>query len=184
METKIFLSVGNMAKRFDLSRSTLIYYEEIGLLKPSQRTAANYRVYVNKDIEQMERIQLYRSTGVSLKEIKELLSNPISSKSETKFAETFEQRLGSINDEIKSLRQQQRILIKLLKTESAQLNSKTMTKEIWSDMLRSAGLDEVGMLEWHIQYEKSAPQAHQDFLQSLGLDDEEIANIRKKAKKS
>jgi len=34
-----------LAGRFGLSRSTLLYYDSIGLLSPSERTASNYRLY-------------------------------------------------------------------------------------------------------------------------------------------
>ncbi|MEW8208138.1 MAG: MerR family DNA-binding transcriptional regulator, partial [Candidatus Thiodiazotropha taylori] len=38
------LTVGQVAKRYQLSRSTLLYYDNKGVLKPSGRNHANYRV--------------------------------------------------------------------------------------------------------------------------------------------
>ena len=38
-------TAGKLARRYALSRSTLLYYHRIGLLVPSGRSAANYRVY-------------------------------------------------------------------------------------------------------------------------------------------
>jgi len=49
-------------------------------------------------------------------------------------------------------------------------------------MLRAAGLDEDGMWNWHIEFEKNTPEAHQDFLESIGISSEEIALIRDKSK--
>ena len=43
------LTIGKLARKFDLSRSTLLYYDRIGLLKPSGRTRANYRVYTPRN---------------------------------------------------------------------------------------------------------------------------------------
>jgi hypothetical protein len=54
-----------------------------------------------------------------------------------------------------------------------------MYKERWVSMLRAAGPDEDGMSRWHQQFEKQAPEAHQDFLESLGLSRQEIRNIRR-----
>lgn len=38
------------------------------------------------------------------------------------------------------------------------------------------------MDKWHAEFEHSAPQAHQDFLASIGIDGEEIARIREYAR--
>ena len=45
-------------------------------------------------------------------------------------------------------------------------------------MLRATGLDEDEMRTWHVEFERMAPQAHQDFLESLGFDAERIAEVR------
>jgi hypothetical protein len=37
------LSVSQIAKKFGLSRTTILYYESCGLLKPALRTRADYR---------------------------------------------------------------------------------------------------------------------------------------------
>jgi len=42
-------TVGSLARSFGLSRSTLLYYDSIGLCKPSGRSAANYRTYTEND---------------------------------------------------------------------------------------------------------------------------------------
>jgi hypothetical protein len=36
-------------------------------------------------------------------------------------------------------------------------------------MLRAAGLDEDGMWAWYEEFEKSSPEGHQDFLESIGI---------------
>lgn len=53
-----------------------------------------------------------------------------------------------------------------------------ITKETRVSMLEAAGLDEERMRNWHIEFEKSSPEAHQDFPESIGIDDDEIALIR------
>ena len=51
--------------------------------------------------------------------------------------------------------------------------------ETWVNILRKSGLDDEGMTNWHKEFERNAPEAHQDFLEGLGLPVEEIQNIRK-----
>ena len=45
-------------------------------------------------------------------------------------------------------------------------------------MLRAAGLDDAGMQKWHCEFEQRSPEAHQAFLESLGIDIHEITQIR------
>jgi len=53
-----------------------------------------------------------------------------------------------------------------------------MNKETWVSILRASGLDEAGMRNWHIEFEKTSPEAHQDFLESIGIEKDEIELIR------
>ena len=52
-----------------------------------------------------------------------------------------------------------------------------MTKEIWVSILEASGLDGEGMRQWHIEFEKTSPEAHQDFLESIGIETDEIKMI-------
>ena len=42
-------TITRLAKQFKLSRSTLLYYDRIGLLRPSGRSPSNYRLYTGSD---------------------------------------------------------------------------------------------------------------------------------------
>ena len=60
-----------------MSVRTLHYYDEIGLLKPSEIDAQNgYRLYDEKSLERMQEILFYRELDFSLKTIAEILSSP------------------------------------------------------------------------------------------------------------
>ena len=167
-------TIGQVAKKYSLSRSTLIYYDSIGILSPSGRSESNYRLYSDNDLDKMDRIMLFRSAGLPLEAIALLLE-----KQGSELDLTLEQRLFSINSEIQGLRNQQKVILKILEIENFERNSRVVTKELWVSMLKAAGLDETGMRNWHIEFEKSSPEGHQDFLESIGLDNEEIAMIRK-----
>ncbi|MEL7069606.1 MAG: MerR family transcriptional regulator [Cyanobacteria bacterium J06581_3] len=70
------LQVGELAKQTGLSIRTLRYYDEIGLLVPSHRTEAEYRLYSEEDIARLQQILSLRQLGFALKEIRECLENP------------------------------------------------------------------------------------------------------------
>jgi DNA-binding transcriptional MerR regulator len=170
-------TIGHVSKKYSLSRSTLIYYDKIGVLSPSGRSESNYRLYSDTDLEKMKRIRLFRSAGLSLEAIASLLDTEGGD-----LNSSLEQRLVSINSEIQGLRSQQKVILKLLQDEDMAQNSRVITKETWVSMLAAAGLDEEGRRNWHIEFEKSSPEGHQDFLESIGIDGEEIALIRQWSK--
>lgn len=170
-------TIGQIAKRFALSRSTLLYYDTIGLLSPTGRSQANYRLYTDNDVRRMEQIQMFRETGLPLETIKTLLQAETSSP-----ASILADRLQKISEEIACLRQQQHVIIKLIGPSRSFADAGVMTKARWVSTLAAAGLDEDGMDKWHAEFERSAPQAHQDFLASLGLDAREISLIRENSR--
>ena len=58
---------------FNLSRSTLLYYHRIGLLRPNARSPAGYRLYSDDDKERLTAICNFRQAGLGLEEIRKLL---------------------------------------------------------------------------------------------------------------
>lgn len=170
-------TIGQISKRFGLSRSSLLYYDSIGLLSPSARSEANYRLYTDAEVQRMEQIQIFRHTGLPLESIKELLQTDQSSPSAI-----LARRLQSIHQQMLQLRAQQQVISKLLGSNQTLSEFAFMTKQRWVSMLAAAGLDEEGMWKWHAEFERSAPDAHQDFLVSLGIDPAELATIRQKSR--
>ena len=59
-----------------ISMRTLRYYDEIGLLKPSRKSEAGYRLYDDKALEQLQQILFFREFDVPLKEIMTVMENP------------------------------------------------------------------------------------------------------------
>ena len=59
-----------------ISVRTLHYYDEIGLLKPTKKSDAGYRLYDDKALETLQQILFFREFDISLKEIKAVLDNP------------------------------------------------------------------------------------------------------------
>jgi DNA-binding transcriptional MerR regulator len=69
-----FYTIEQVATRTGFTKRTLRYYEEVGLLPPTDRTEGNYRRYSEDDIERLDRIKNLRDLmGFSLTDIRELL---------------------------------------------------------------------------------------------------------------
>jgi MerR family transcriptional regulator, repressor of the yfmOP operon len=70
------LRIGDAAARVGVSTRTLRYYDELGLLSPSQYTAGGERRYRDSDLVQLRRIlELREALGMNLEEIKEFLQS-------------------------------------------------------------------------------------------------------------
>ena len=171
------LTAGRLARRCGLSRSTLLYYDRIGLLRPSGRSDAGYRLYAEADLARLERILLYRETGLPLAVIRTLLDAETGS-----LAGVLESRLAAVNSEIAGLRAQQRLILQLLGEEAAAPATRALDKRGWVEILRASGMDEEGMRCWHREFETLNPEAHQDFLESIGIPPGEIRDIREQAR--
>lgn len=73
-EATTLSTIEQVATRTGLTKRTLRYYEEVGLLLPTGRTEGNYRRYSEDDIQRLERIKNLRELlGFSLNDIRELL---------------------------------------------------------------------------------------------------------------
>jgi DNA-binding transcriptional MerR regulator len=169
-------AISTVAKKFGLSRSTLLYYDRLKLVRPSYRTAAGYRLYSTEDEKRLTQICRYRETGLSLAAIKRLLEDEAPSHS--LLSDALHQRLTELNHEIASLRRQQQVVLNLLPRKGQDSLARAMTKEKWVALLRSLGLSDAEMIQWHVAFERQSPLAHQDFLESLGLPEAEIRRIR------
>jgi DNA-binding transcriptional MerR regulator len=71
------LKVAAVARRAGVSVRTLHYYEEIGLLKPSGRTASGHRLYTPADIQRLQQIRSLQQLGLSLSAVGDCLSGGI-----------------------------------------------------------------------------------------------------------
>ena len=172
-------TIGKLVKAFNLSRSTLLYYDRIGLLKPSARTESDYRVYSEQDFNRMSKIALYKKAGLSLEAIAEILDS-----ADDHLSNILEQRLESLNSEMSRIRQQQQFILQLLGNDALLTNAKTMNKAQWVKILADSGMDQAAMHQWHVEFERNLPEAHHDFLEALGMSKAEIEAIKASARKA
>jgi DNA-binding transcriptional MerR regulator len=167
------LSVRKIAAKFGISRSTLLYYDSINLLKPSTRNKAGYRLYSDADMERLSKIMLFREAGVPLAEIANLLNA-----ANLEVTALLLKRLGELDKEIEVVKKQQNIIIKLLENSILYKNLKSIDESTWLTILNSAGIKRETAEEWHSEFEKHSPLQHQYFLELLGFDDDEINHQR------
>jgi DNA-binding transcriptional MerR regulator len=70
-------TIGELAELAHVSVRTLHHYDAIGLLSPSDRTAAGYRLYRHADLEDLQHILLSRELDFPLDAIGRLLRDPL-----------------------------------------------------------------------------------------------------------
>ncbi|RPI21493.1 MAG: MerR family transcriptional regulator, partial [Actinobacteria bacterium] len=68
-------TVGDVARMAGVSVRTLHHYDEIGLLKPSGRSDAGYRLYEHGDLERLQELLFYRELGLGLEEIRRIVED-------------------------------------------------------------------------------------------------------------
>ncbi len=167
------LTVTQLANKFDISRATVLYYERVGLLQPALRSDNGYRWYSKPEIERMNSILAYRSYGVPVAK----LANLINRSDDVTQEHILREQFNALEREIQKLRQQQSAIMGLLQQPDL-LEEPMVTKERWVEIMRAAGLNDQDMQSWHQQFEKMEPDAHQEFLESLSIEDAEISKIR------
>lgn len=158
-----------MARRFGLSRSTLLYYDRIGVLRPSKRSAAGYRCYSRSDIARLARICRYRRAGIALADIRAVLDSPLDG-----VAHALAARLESLDRELRRVREQQRAVLGLLGGDPGTF----LTAPGFVALLECAGVDAGQRARFHAAVERLAAPEHRALLAFLSVSAEDVARIR------
>jgi DNA-binding transcriptional MerR regulator len=167
------MTVTALARRCGVSRSTLLHYERLGLLRRPPRTAGNYRAYGEQDVARVQQIAMCRKVGLGLAAIRGVVGRP-----EGDAAAVLQRRLLEIDGDIDTLRGHQRAILRLLGRSRSFRRMDMMTKDKWVAVMRAAGFTEDDMHRWHREFEKAAPEEHQEFLEFLHIPADEITKIR------
>ncbi|CAH1229210.1 MerR family transcriptional regulator [Vibrio harveyi] len=166
------LTVTQLARECGLSRTTILYYEREGLLAPAHRSENGYRWYGEKEMQRLKTISSYRSYGLPISSIRTLLAQKGKSQ-----AEILKDHFNELEREIQNLRAQQKAIVVLLQ-EPQLIEDNIVTKERWVQIMQAAGFSESDMVTWHQKFEEMEPAEHQKFLESLGIEQDEIVRIR------
>ena len=159
------MTIGQLASATQVARTTIQYYEQVGLLAPAAHSDAGYRLYTQNELARVRQITQYRATGLTLDAIRALMAGASQ-------PEAIARRLDDINRAMELLKDQRAALLRLQDTEAA------LDQEAWDGLLKSASLDDAAMHRWHTVFERQNPEAHRQFLLSLGISEAEVARIR------
>ncbi len=165
-------TIKQMCQEGKLSRSTLLYYDSIDLLKPSQRSESKYRLYTEQDRERLHKICTFREAGIPLEQMKELLNANVDRE-----AEVLTEKLQSLNQEIQALRIKQKLIVELLKSKYTTDTKLILDQDTFAELLSAMGFDQEKRAYFHKQFELNDPEAHRFFLEFLGMEEEEIKNL-------
>ena len=91
-------TVGEVAARFGLTVRTLHHYDQTGVLRPSERSAAGYRLYTEGDLARLQQIVVYRRLELPLDEIRGLLEDGAAIDHLRRQRERVMARLGEMRD--------------------------------------------------------------------------------------
>jgi len=69
-------TIQKLAQLAGISTRTLRYYDEIDILKPARINSSGYRIYGQTEIDRLQQILFYRELGVSLENIKAIITDP------------------------------------------------------------------------------------------------------------
>ena len=102
--------IGELARATGLSVRTLHHYDEIGLLVPSERTQAGYRLYGEQDVRRLYEIRALRDLGIPLGEIPDALDGDV--------RDTIGRHLERVEQELEQARRLQSLLQRILDAET------------------------------------------------------------------
>lgn len=167
------MTISQLARKHGLSRSTLLYYDRIGLLRPCGRLGNSYRHYDADNEKRLRQVRLYRQTGLPLAEIRRILERP-----KKDLAAALERQLYEVLTQMETLRSRQRVIVELLKHRRLLEQVRNMDREKWVRLLRASGFTDEDLGRWHRDFERTDPPYHQRFLEFLGIPAGEIRAIR------
>ncbi|WP_304508366.1 MerR family transcriptional regulator [Anaerotignum sp.] len=141
-----------------VSVRTLHYYDEIGLLTPTDKSEAGYRLYDDKALETLQQILFFREFDISLKEIKAVLNNPTLDKTQIlqmqkKMLITKKERMARLIDSIDDiLKGENKMNFEIFsKTEIEQLCQTTL--DHMPELMRQSIIEKFGSIEqWRKHY--------------------------------
>jgi MerR family transcriptional regulator, mercuric resistance operon regulatory protein len=106
------MTIGEMARTAGVATPTLRYYEQEGLLSPTARSRAGYRLYNAEAVEQLRFIRSAQAVGFTLEDIRALarLEGESGKNCKAKVRRLLEKRLSDVNEKMKDLKRVQRAL--------------------------------------------------------------------------
>ena len=115
-----------------LSRSAILYYDSLGLLKPVERSASNYRLYSDDSLEMLKRICLFREAGISLKEIGTLITVQENDDIGTSI---LENTLFQLNCYIRQIQEKRNTIVSMIKARKSEVPNDIFAETMIDDLI-------------------------------------------------
>lgn len=149
--------ISELAEKVGLSRSTLLYYEKQGLLRGSRQTNG-YRLYSDKDVQQLHLLQQLQAGGLTLKECKSFLDSKMQ-------RAVLEKRLQQLDEDIAQKQQARELLVALLGEGSLRLwhqQTDKLAPDAHLDWLKQQGFNEQQAL--HLKWLSKDMNEHDQYM--------------------
>ena len=70
-EEETLHTVGEVCRKYRITRKTLFYYDRVQLVLPSERSGSqNHKLYSKEDLMRLEKVLRYRNAGLTIEEIR------------------------------------------------------------------------------------------------------------------
>ncbi|MEM6431378.1 MAG: MerR family transcriptional regulator [Deinococcota bacterium] len=151
-------AIGEVAKRAEVSVQTLRHYDKLGLLTPSEVTAAGYRRYSEYDCTRLALIRTLRSVGVELKVIGDLLER------RTSVADVLQLQVATLAEQARVLTRQQTLLEAVLASNTSDDGSDDALLERLQHLSVLAKLDALEQQQFlahQLNWQPTTPQSQQ-----------------------
>ena len=152
------MTVKEIAELTHISARTLHYYDEIGLLEPTAKSEAGYRLYDDKALETLQQILFFREFDIPLKEIKALMNSPVFDRNQilqmqrkmlVAKKERVERLIASIDD---ILRGENRMDFSVFTKQETEEMFQTMVERM-PEQIKDMAVSEFGSIEeWRKHY--------------------------------
>lgn len=107
------MQIHEVETKVGLTKKSIRYYEEEGLLKPKRNTFNDYRDYTEEDINTLKLIKFLRNLNVSVNEIKKLKNNELS------LEECLKERIDKINNEEHNLEKIKNMCLEIIMSKDS-----------------------------------------------------------------
>jgi len=112
------ISIRQVSLDYGISRQTLSYYEEIGLIESLRKENSSHRVYDETAVRRLQQIIVLRKLQIPVKQIKDILNNP----NAIEIIEIFKQNIAELDEQITALSTIKSILLRLVAELEAKVN--------------------------------------------------------------
>ena len=155
------LSIGETARRGEVSVQTLRHYDRLGLLTPAAVTAAGYRLYSAGELQRLELIRTLREVGFGLETIRRLLHEKLEARGAAAL------QLEVLATQIRALRRRRTLLEAALRGTDDALLSRLRRLEVLGGLNRH---EREAFLARELGYDPHAPQGSQEVWRAAVFD--------------